>query len=795
MRNLKRALSLALSTVMLLGMMVVGTSASYKDVTSEHNQEAIDVMKAVGVMIGDDKGNFNPDKNVTRAEMAVVMANLLDLKVSDFNAAKLPFTDVPQWAAPYVAACYADGITAGTSATTYGSNNTVTAAQSALMMMKALGYFQSSSDFGDDWQLATVKQASKIELFDGIDVGASAAMTRNDVAQIALNTLEATMVENDDSGLNIKGDGYEITTNGGKYVDVKNSKFDYAGDEDDDVMQLCEKLYGKDIEKNSKADDFGRPGTTWMYEGDKVAFGSDKADAIMDGDDFDKDALEDLSEDYTVVASYYNGVNFIDNKDAKEYYTKLMGTKGATIELYEDDDKITVVAIEGYVAQIDEINVDDDDEVTDVKVTVYEAGRAINNKGEYTFTVDAEDDEDAYNLIKGYDEDDVFMAFLKSGWDEKMDADKAFLGVDDVKTVEGEVTAKSADAYYNGWVKIDGEKYTFANEYSQVEVKTESDGVFYLYNDYIVHFDGEANDPADEYLYVVRSNSEQDKWDKESYFAEVVFADGTAEVVDLDKVDGTAKKADAGVYTYTYDEDDDNYTLKAADTSAEKVSIEKGKTAIKNAAGTKVASANSKTIFVNVKLDGTKFDDASVYTGYKNVKSIDGNAYIVEDGAAKIIFVVDGKAVSDNDELIYVAGESVSDLISDKDLGDYYTYNAIVDGKVVEIMVDAAMEGADELDGLYNESATNDDDIYTELTNNDVEATIKTNTKFEKAADEVITIAGEALAYADDCTVFVVDTDGDIVTGSINRNYSNVDVTYTTNDDGEVTCAYIVKLA
>lgn len=204
---------------------------------------------------------------------------------------------------------------------------------------------------------------------------------------------------------------------------------------------------------------------------------------------------------------------------------------------------------------------------------------------------------------------------------------------------------------------------------------------------------------------------------------------------------------------------------------------------------------------MNVKLDGTKFDDASVYTGYKNVKSIGGNAYIVEDGAAKIIFVVDGKAVSDNDELIYVAGESVSDLISDKDLGDYYTYNGIVDGKVVEIMVDAEMKDedgnviADKLDGLYNESATNDDDIYTELTNNDVEATIKTNTKFEKAADEVITIAGEALAYADDCTVFVVDTDGDIVTGSINRNYSNVDVTYTTNDDGEVTCAYIVKLA
>ena len=39
MRNLKRALSLAVASVMLLGMMVVGSgAASYDDVTSEHNQ-------------------------------------------------------------------------------------------------------------------------------------------------------------------------------------------------------------------------------------------------------------------------------------------------------------------------------------------------------------------------------------------------------------------------------------------------------------------------------------------------------------------------------------------------------------------------------------------------------------------------------------------------------------------------------------------------------------------------------------------------------------------------------------
>ena len=57
MRNLKRALRLALASVMLMGMMVVGTSAaSFPDVDSNDNIEAIDVLETVGVMIGNENG-------------------------------------------------------------------------------------------------------------------------------------------------------------------------------------------------------------------------------------------------------------------------------------------------------------------------------------------------------------------------------------------------------------------------------------------------------------------------------------------------------------------------------------------------------------------------------------------------------------------------------------------------------------------------------------------------------------------------------------------------------------------
>ena len=83
MRNLKRALSLGLTAAMISGLMVMGASAaSYADVTSENNVEAIEVLEAVGIMVGDENGDFNPDQNVTRNEMAVIMANLMEYIIS-----------------------------------------------------------------------------------------------------------------------------------------------------------------------------------------------------------------------------------------------------------------------------------------------------------------------------------------------------------------------------------------------------------------------------------------------------------------------------------------------------------------------------------------------------------------------------------------------------------------------------------------------------------------------------------------------------------------------------------------
>ena len=89
MRNLKRALSLALAAVMLIGMMVVGASAvSYNDFTDRDeivNKDAVSMLTTLGVIDGKTDGSFDPEGTVTRAEMAKMISVVLNQGV-DNNA-------------------------------------------------------------------------------------------------------------------------------------------------------------------------------------------------------------------------------------------------------------------------------------------------------------------------------------------------------------------------------------------------------------------------------------------------------------------------------------------------------------------------------------------------------------------------------------------------------------------------------------------------------------------------------------------------------------------------------------
>ena len=371
MRNLKRALSLGLTAAMISGLMVMGSSAaSYADVTSENNVEAIEVLESVGIMIGDESGNFNPDQNVTRNEMAVVMANLMEYNVATYKDTS-PFTDVPSWAEPYVAACWTNGITAGYSDTIYGGSDTVTTAQAALMLMKALGYFQYSSDFGSDWQLATTRQGNAIDLFNGVDSGVTQAMTRNDVAQLVLNTLRSGTVQAETNGSLTVGNvtiatdvKYNYITSNQTYataIDDARSTSNTT-DANRSIVELGEQLYMGDLKLNDNSDDdFMRPARTWSYDGKEIGTyakrelmvesyttgvtGKDMYDLLSAATIRDNELFNYVDgEDGTIKASQLVRSNDDD----------LAGTgDGVLTEVYldQDADEITIVSISTWLAK------------------------------------------------------------------------------------------------------------------------------------------------------------------------------------------------------------------------------------------------------------------------------------------------------------------------------------------------------------------------------------------------------------------------------------------------------------
>ena len=136
------------------------------------------------------------------------------------------------------------------------------------MLMKALGYFQYSQDFGNDWQLATATKGNDIDLFNGVDSGLREAMTRNDLAQLVLNTLESGTVQASTSG-SITVGGVTIatdvqlnyvTSNAGYARSISTEKSTTnTTDAQSSIVELGEDLYQGDLTKTKDHDAFGRP--------------------------------------------------------------------------------------------------------------------------------------------------------------------------------------------------------------------------------------------------------------------------------------------------------------------------------------------------------------------------------------------------------------------------------------------------------------------------------------------------------------------------------------------------------
>ncbi|MBM6680793.1 hypothetical protein H6B31_09200 [Pseudoflavonifractor capillosus] len=595
------------------------------------------------------------------------------------------------------------------------------------MLMKALGYFQYGSDFGSDWQLATVTQGNKIDLFEDVDSGVREAMTRNDLAQLVLNTLEAGTVEAESDGSISVGDitivnnvKYNYVTSGRDYAKAIDDKITTNNDGDMTrgyVVELGEKLYQGELKKDDDTtDDLGRPATVWEYQGKEIGTFAETADHTFTAkvtskalyDEVGKTAAEKYSWNVYLNGESidYDGQDLIDNRnDNADDFVKEAGVltddatgNGVITEVYVDttsgEESVTVAIIYSYAAEV--LKVDEEDGT----ITLADLD---NGPARTSDTYDATGFEEDQIVIYTYSEDtneiqDVYAAELLEG------------EVTRVRSETEDGVAGNGDQFI-----VDGTTYKYNMTVSGSErLKAEAvsnDVVAYLdANGYVAYIDESAI--TYDYAYVLSMGNDDDRYGTDgtkgsTYYARLILTDGTMVKVETDATSKEAPGLKNQLVSYSVDKND-VYTLTPRGVAAATTTgntngedlVENGKAGMTLNGDPR--SANSNTVFILVDPDEDSFDDydVSVYTGIKNVPDVKAGeetktavAMNNNGGVARVVYI-EGGDVSGTDQVIFAIANSNAKIQKDSENGEYYEIDAVVDGAKDTLEVKAGSTSA-----------------------------------------------------------------------------------------------------
>ena len=801
---MKKFLSLVLALVMTMSLVTV--SAGAKDFTDDSEityKEAVDVISALGVVDGYPGGDFRPDDVLTRGAAAKIICNLIlgPTTASALAASTAPFKDVPvtNTFAGYITYCSQQGIISGYADGTFRPTGTLSGNAFMKMLLGALGYDSKIENYtGANWTVSVIKQAVGIGLDDGNDefVG-SKAVTRQEAALYAFNMLQATMVEYDKKDTIVVGD---ITINStSTRKDVENTAKNETI-EDDDKMQFAER-YFSDLKLSDGTDDFARPANVWRLKAEKIGTYAKEADATYTS----KVAVDEIYADLDLGST-------VDKRDVAVYVDGVENTKvAAPVDITKNDDDTKF----GANGVLTEVFYDDDEDsivITLVNTYVGTINRSVAAKGNKDAYVEIAPEDvkpDGVNGIQDFDtveefEDDAYVLYTYSQSAEEVKS------VALAELVSGTVTRAENNAKDEDERKaltIGGTRYTASKNIAGEDIGNVS-----VDEDYDVYLDAygyliyvEEVDEIGDYALLMNT---QDKGDFSNNRALLVFADGTEKVVDTTEnyKSGDDAIKNGTIVTYRVDEDGD-YTLKAVkqtltsetgttvgdyNSKNDDFSMANDKATVTLYDG-KTVTTNSSTVFV---VYNDTSDDYTVYTGIKNAPSISAtsSAYVESYAYCKsgkmatimFIFVQDGTIIEDDSNTtLFLAKESVSNLIHDKD-GDYFEYQAIVNGEVQTVKVDEKL--GKNLNGMYKNYSVDKYGVITKVSTNGANGYTAFSDGEGDSGKEYLTGAGidkisadytvlldtvnhkgnanYTITVADDAKIFYVDEDGNIEASS-----------------------------
>ena len=838
MRNLKRALSLALASVMLLGMMVVGSGAvGYTDVTSEDHKEAIEVVQAAGLMTGDDQGNFNPDQIVTRAEMAVIVCNLLygkNLDVGQFTGIH-NFSDVPAWAEGYVNLAASLGIVAGVGDGKFAPNDPITTAQAALMLSRALGYFKTDAEMAQGWMLAATERGTKIGLYNGMSgLSATAGLTRNNVAQMAFNALTyATPVEYYDAlgmyssvgngiGGVVNGDNrYDLTLASKNYdiahTDKNGTAITYGAADgvDGNAYKIVSNTY--DIAVN--ANQIGRMGYVWYTVNDK-----DEAIAASNVVYTDK-VLATVSNGKTMTAwTTRSNDNFVAELDsAYNSGDDKYIVNGAAADSYGDAGINALESQKGVVFTFVDTNNNGKANlvyVSDRTVTTLTGDAATKEEGGKTIVnvpgisgLAFSNSVETKDVIgyEGLKEDDVVL-WYRDGQTNDYIIEKA-------QTVTGDLTAIKDNKYTingtayeaSGMATTPFSSITTANLNKQVQVWLDASG-------YVVKAEA-VEEAALPYALVVN----YDNMTMAGQMTKLLTADGqyitgysqyyagSDKKTMGDGSNGTVNIAKGAVIVH-YELKDGVYELTAVGASNATTEGTIAVSSITNGnpslGGSVVGNADTKFVLVDAQ------DNVTTYTGMTNVPTTTGTETAIgKNGVASLVFVTNAVSTTTAaSDIIYIFDMTPS-ISKDGDT-TLYTYDVLKEGVITtetfsSDVRDGKVSDTKEIDGLGAYKVTSRDSkgyataVADAAAPYNFTANLGSGDPAKSLSANTLTYGANSSILVDDKTVVIKvdDTTGEMTVGALSDiqatttagfDYSEIEVIAVVKDGAATNTASII---
>lgn len=194
---MKRVLSLVLALSMVLGMFSFAFAGSnLKDIVGTDYEASVEALIELGVVNGYTDGTFQPEKVVTRAEMAKLLVVSAGLEpAADVAKGATRFSDVAgsHWASGYVNVAAEYGYIVGYPDGTFAPDKTVTYAEAVTMALRVLGYRTVVESKGT-WPTNYIAKAGDLKMLEDITYGSySDGAKRGNVAKLIWNMLRTRM--------------------------------------------------------------------------------------------------------------------------------------------------------------------------------------------------------------------------------------------------------------------------------------------------------------------------------------------------------------------------------------------------------------------------------------------------------------------------------------------------------------------------------------------------------------------------------------------------------------------------